>query len=118
MLVNLTPHALNIRCEDGTFCELEPSGDIARVAVENKPHLDVAAGNLSIPTTLTVFGEVEGLPAPQDGVIFIASALVAARAAREDVLSPGELIREEVFDDEGEVIDTKIVGCRGLSRHA
>ena len=107
MLVNLTPHTLNIECEDGTFIKLEPSGKVARVSVENKPHLTVSAGEVSIPTTLPVFGEVEGLPEPQDGVILITSLLVAARVQRVDVLSPGELIRDT---------DGNVIGCKGLSR--
>lgn len=108
MLVNLTPHMLNIACEDGEFFKLEPSGKVARVSVENKPHLDVLAGDVSIPTTLPVFGEIEDLPEPQDGIIYVTSMLVAARAQRVDVLSPGELIRDE---------GGKPIGCRGLSRH-
>ena len=108
MLVNLTPHTLNIECENGEFVKIEPSGEVARVSVENSPHLSVSAGSLSIPTTLPVFGEIESLPEPEDGVIFITSMLVASRAQRVDVLSPGELIRDE---------DGKPIGCRGLSRH-
>lgn len=111
-LVNLTPHAITVQ-GDGTLI-LPPSGKIARLAVARaaRPAVVVSPGEypgLSSPVTLPVvrptLGEIADLPAPTEGVLFIVSALVAEAAKRADVLSPGELIR----DDKG-----VIVACRGL----
>ena len=52
--------------------------------------------------------EIAGLPDPQEGVVYIASAVIAADVRRPDVLSPGRLVR----DDDGAVI-----GAAGLVRH-
>ena len=108
MLVNLTPHTLNIQCEDGSIYTLEPCGEEARVDVDFQPYLDISAGDLSIPTALAVTGDLTGLPEPQDGVIYITSLVVAQLVRRDDVLSPGPLQRDEAG---------RVIGCKGLTRH-
>ena len=100
--LNLTPHKLNIHNERVLRFSIEPSGDVARVAVEYKlkGYID------GVPIYEAEYGDVEGLPDPQRGVLYIVSSLVkAAVPDREDVLSPGELIRDE---------DGRPIGCRGL----
>ncbi len=63
--------------------------------------------NNDIPVFRTTFGEVEGLPEPQDDTLYIVSLLVRrARPYRGDLLSPGQLIR----DAEG-----RPIGCKGLA---
>ncbi len=101
-LVNLTPHALNVRKADGTSIEIPPSGTVARRSVER-----VVVGEVDgITVYATKFGQLEGLPEPAEGTIYIVSALAAqACADRHDVLVPGEAIR----DDNG-----RVVGCNGL----
>ena len=103
-LMNLTPHALNVRKADGTFLELPPSGTVARRSVER-----IVVGEIDgITIYATKFGQLEGLPEPSDGTVYIVSALAAqACADRHDVLVPGEAIR----DDNG-----RVVGCNGLVR--
>lgn len=103
-IVNLTPHALRIIGLDGEEIAVEPSGLVARQAVEYRPAGDVAG---RIPVTEAVYGEVTNLPEPQDGVIYVVSGLVEANVAREDVFAPGELVR----DDAG-----RVIGCKGLKR--
>jgi D-hexose-6-phosphate mutarotase len=86
-LINLTPHPLTIRLDDENDLVLPPSGQVARVAVEQA---QVAAVG-GIPIVATVFGAIEGLPAPEPGVLYITSSLVAQAAAREgrvDVVAP------------------------------
>lgn len=103
--VNLTPHEISIITEGGTI-KVPPSGQVARVATIRAVGPEVGG----IPTTLTSFGEVEGLPLPVEGETFIVSALVQGHPsirARPDVFSPGELVRSA----EGQPI-----GCRGLTR--
>ena len=59
-----------------------------------------------VPLITQTFGEVVGLPAPEEGKFYIVSALVrAACPDRYDLGSPAELVR----DDAG-----RIIGCRAL----
>ena len=100
--INLTPHTLNILAPSGVVT-LAPSGEVARVASVSTEAAPVGG----IPTVKTEFGEVTGLPSPQPGVILVVSGMVASAARRPDVMSPGDLVR----DDGG-----KPIGCRGLRR--
>jgi len=102
VFVNLTPHKIVIHSDDyADIEELEP--EAIPVRVESKKE---QVGDLQgFPIWKTEMGELTGLPEPQPGVVFIVSALVAAQIKREDIMSPGELIR----DEKGNVI-----GCRGL----
>jgi hypothetical protein len=106
-IVNLTPHTLNILNADGFGgIDVAPSGKVARVKVDRRMVGEVQ----EIPLYETVFGEVFDLPEAEEGVLFVVSGLVAAHPSvrnREDVYSPGELVRDEAG---------KPIGCRGLSR--
>ena len=76
---------------------------MARCAQSNSPAGEFEGIALVAPS----FGAVEGLPEPQEGVLFLVSALVrAAVPSRHDVASPGDLVR----DPEG-----RVVGCRNLA---
>ena len=101
--VNLTPHALNIVQADGSVYMLPPSGQVARVATTRTVVNEIDG----IEIYETQFGQVEGLPERNGQDLLIVSALVAQRANRADVYSPGELVR----NDAGQV-----VGCRGLTK--
>lgn len=106
-VVNLTPHALTLVGADGDGENVvyEPSGTLARVSVKTE-----TIGELNgFPVTRSVFGEVEGLPEPKEGTIYIVSSLVAGRvpAERKDVFIPNESVR----DDKG-----RIIGCRSFGR--
>jgi hypothetical protein len=106
-IVNLTPHTLNILNADGSVrVDVPPSGLVARVSTSRVQTGDVNG----IPLFEARFGEVSDLPAQEEGSIFVVSGLVAAHPSvrsREDVYSPGELVRDE---------GGKPIGCRGLSR--
>lgn len=103
-IVNLTPHAITFCC-DGENVTIPASGIIARVSVQTVPTGEIING---IQVMSSVYGDVEGLPASQDGVVFIVSTLVASRVTdRDDVFVPNDFIR----DDQG-----RIVGCRSLGR--
>lgn len=102
MFVNLCPHKVDVVRADGTVMTLPPSGQLARVRTSRR----VVAVVEGVEIHATEFGDIEGLPAA-DGRIFIVSGLVAGRAGREDVVSPGELVRGA---------DGQPVGCKGLSR--
>lgn len=106
MIKNLTPHAIHIVSLTSTdvIRTIEPSGPPARVT-ENL----VSIGEFDeIPLTVPTYGHVVGLPDPEPGVLLIVSMLVkAAQPHRADLVSPGELVR----DQEG-----RIIGCRSLLR--
>jgi hypothetical protein len=133
MLVNLTPHVLNIIVGDETL-NLQPSGTVARVATKEEtvglaPSTECShcggfgeieapemgsqgsykceCSGMSIPIVKTSFGEVEGLPEPQKGTYYVVSRLVLTASRRGDLLAPGQLVRNK----EGQPI-----GCKGLSR--
>ena len=97
MIINLTPHV--IRLNDGR--EFPPSGSIARVSTKREfvgwyhegqdgtVTLDDEMLSDAIPIYKTVFGDVVGLPEPQNGTIYLVSGMVASACLdRMDVLSP------------------------------
>lgn len=101
--INLTPHDLHVHGLDGEVRTLPRSGVVARVATSS-----VDAGAVGgIPTVLTTVGEVTDLPDPEEGVVYVVSGMVASAAPRGDVMSPGDLVRDE---------NGRPVGCRGLRR--
>ena len=102
-ILNYTPHAITAFTTDTTSFAFAPSGKVARVTSTSTP-----AGSLAgIPCFTTTFGEVEGLPEPQQDVAIIVSGMVldACKGKRFDLIAPGELIR----DDAGQPI-----GCKGF----
>lgn len=104
VLVNLTPHDLNIVQIDGSVLTVAPSGVCPRCSSS-----EVADGTIGslIQITRQTLGEVEGLPEMLPATFYIVSRLVASAANRPDLLVPGPLLR----DDKG-----RVIGCRGLSR--
>lgn len=100
---NLTPHDITLFVGDKTIV-IPASGRLARVSSRTE-----TVGKIDgIPITETVFGEVEGLPAPEDGVAYVASSLVAGRVPeRSDVFIPNESVRDK---------DGRIIGCKSLGR--
>lgn len=101
MLVNLTPHPINI-IVDGVTITLQSSG-IARCA-ENIECAGIVDG---VPVIRKTLGDVTGLPEQEDGVFYIVSLAVAMAARRPDVLAIGESIRDEKGN---------IIGCKSLAR--
>lgn len=102
-LVNLTPHVLNIIAADGSIVDIQPSGDVARVASTTT----TVATLKGINVTASTWGDVTGLPPTQDGIAFIVSRMVKDRVPdRPDVLVPGVPVRDA---------DGKIIGANGLS---
>ena len=99
---NLTPHTLNVHTPEGVV-NIEPSGTVARVATVSTEAAPVGG----LPTVRTAYGKVTGLPAPVLETIYVVSGMVASAAPREDVMSPGDLVRDE---------DNRPCGCLGLRR--
>ena len=92
IIVNLTPHEINFVTDTGErVLDIPASGRIARVSVQTS-----VVGTFSgIPITQNVYGEVENLPEPQPGTIYVVSLPVAQRVPdRPDVFIPNELVRD------------------------
>lgn len=107
-LVNLTPHTLNIYDTKGEklLLTLPPSGQIARYAMETNLAEEIKVGLVVVPLLEENGGEVEDLPKPKAGIIYVVSASVRqVLPKRVDIVSPGELIRDQ---------DGRPIGCKGL----
>lgn len=103
-LVNLTPHTVNVLDSEGNEILAIKSTGLARVSVTT-----TIEGYLNgiIPLTHNVYGDVVGLPDPEEGKIYIVSVPVAkSLPERNDLFVPNDLVRDE---------DGVIVGCRSLN---
>lgn len=99
--INLTPHAINV-LEGGKMLEIPASGIIARLEQKDKK-VGVVNG---IDCYQTVYGEITNLPAEKEDTIYIVSFLVLNKANRRDLVSPSQLLRDEIG---------KIIGCKGFT---
>jgi hypothetical protein len=112
-VVNLTPHPIVLRHggEDRAY-QPDPRGP-ARVRSVPGKYIQADLPLYSAPS----WGEVVGLPGPHPGVIYLVSALVAARCAgRTDVFSPGTGPDDHaVRDNSGRIIAvTRLIQAPGL----
>jgi len=85
-IINLTPHAITLKVGE-TSTTFAPSGTLARVQQSTQDAgFSVAGANVSTNS----FGEVLGLPEPQEDVFLIVSGLVlsALQGSRADVIAP------------------------------
>ncbi len=101
--VNLTPHEITLVREDGEVVKIPPSGQVARVKVEQEVVNEING----IPIVKTTFGDIEGLPEPQEGKIFIVSSIVAQAAARTDVVAPDTSPQGVIRDENGRIVGVK-----------
>ncbi len=110
---NLTPHAIVIRPILGDDVTIHASGTVARVSstpgkIAQRDDLFVGC-RVAGPTT---YGEVEGLPEPADGVVYLVSAMVLVRlSGRTDVFAP-DTGAGAIRNDKGQIVAvTGLVGC-------
>jgi len=102
MIINKTPHNVNIIVNGEIVKTFHPSGDIIRVEQEILPEDDIEG----IPITRSIFGKVEDLPEFYPGTFYIVSQMVKnALPMRKDLLVPVETVRNE---------EGIIIGCRSL----
>ena len=117
-LINLTPHPVRLykagtpdrvdNPDDGVLMILEPSGKFARLSESVLGEETVLNEEVEIPVSLVSYAEVEGLPAPQEGVAYVVPVMTAlAAAGRDDLLVPYEQVRNQ---------EGTVVGCRRLGR--
>jgi hypothetical protein len=86
-LVNLTPHEVVIYdVNNNVVLRVPPSGQVARVTTEER----VIGAINGVPLVKTVYGEVQGLPEPEPGTVYIVSLLVlqAMAGRRSDLVAP------------------------------
>ena len=89
--INYTPHTINLN--DGRSF---PSQGVARVSASFSPIVD--------DVCTQVFGDVQGLPAPQDGVRYIVSAMVLSASDRSDIVAPATGHPDTVRNDKGHIV--------------
>lgn len=89
--VNLTPHRIDFQFPDGSRVEF-PSEGIARVDTIIGESTSIVYDHREMPVTSPIiYGEVQGLPDPEDGVIYIVSQIVLTQpsvAGRKDIVAP------------------------------
>jgi hypothetical protein len=104
VIKNLTPHAVRILDHENNILRTFVREGLVRLKVDVTHSIPIDG----VRTTVTVFGEPEGLPERMDGFFYIVSQLVKnACPDRDDLLVPAEVVR----DGYG-----KILGCRSLGR--
>ena len=83
-LINLTPHDIHVM-ENGEIQTYPASGQQARVSVTQEKLTEING----VPVYRPVYGEVTGLPEPQNDTMYIVSMLVRSAAPnRTDLISP------------------------------
>lgn len=108
--INLTPHPIVLLDKDDQEVLTIPTTDVTRVSSQTATVGYFRINGVLVPRSHTQYGEVEGLPDPTPGVIYIVSGMVVSALAqqgihRDDLLVPGMQIR----DDQG-----RVIGCRSL----
>lgn len=109
-IVNLTTHIITLLDSNDQSILLIASSGVARVSAQTTVIGYYFLKATKIPRTHTVYGQIEGLPDPEHGIIYIVSGMVKSALAaqgivRNDVVVPGNQVR----DEQGQVI-----GCRSL----
>jgi len=118
-LVNLTPHPVRLYKADtpdqvdnpdhGVLLTLPPAGQFARLSesVTGEETILNEEG-VKIPVSRVSYAEIQGLPKPQEGVVFVVPLMTAlAASGRDDLLVPYAQVRNK---------EGTVVGCRRLGR--
>lgn len=103
MIINMTPHAINIVDANGLLLQVIPaSGNTIRLTQQT-----VVCGAIdNVPVSKTVYGDAVGMPEQVDGTFYVVSQLVkTAFPGRTDLLVPAQLVRDA---------NGNIVGCMSL----
>lgn len=110
-IVNLTPHDVTVMPPgNAETVDFPASGQFARVRESLGEEMWLHAGAGRIPLRQLMYGEqVDDLPDPSPGVLYLVSRLTALSVRRHDLVFP----QGELRDDNGQII-----GCRGLGTFA
>ena len=107
-IINLTPHPVNLINESGAITTFEPSGEIARIAVNLQKYRIISVNGENTVLYKKQFGMPSYVPPDEmPDICYIVSAIYqSALSYRTDLITP-----EEVFRDE----KGNIVGCKSFS---
>jgi hypothetical protein len=102
VIINCTPHSIRLVNPDNDMngTTYEPSGIVPRLSVSS---VTVDKEYEGYPVVRAQVGDVDGLPNPQPGVLYIVSTMVAQAAKRHDVLSP-DTGKTAIRDEKGQII--------------
>lgn len=103
-VINLTPHPIVVRMQDGSDVVYPTSGIVARVS---EKQMQASRDNLNgIPLVgKSVLDKVIDLPDRVDGTIYLVSGMVAQNVSREDVYSPATGPNDgAIRNDKGHII--------------
>jgi hypothetical protein len=89
-IINLSPHDLVIYKGDNKINTIPSSGN-ARVEEEKTKTGEING----VPVYKKSYSKVKGLPTEQEDTYYYVSSLVAANSDRDDLLVPGEFVRDE-----------------------
>ncbi len=110
-VINLTPHDVTVMPpSNAEVVNFPASGHFARVRESIGEEVWLDAGIGRVPLQKLTYGEqVDDLPDPSPGVLYLVSRLTALSVRRDDLIFP----QGELRDDNGQII-----GCRGLGTFA
>lgn len=102
---NLTPHEITVYAENRTdvLFSIPAEGIFPRVSTTQE-----TVGEINgIPVQKVVYGNIEGLPAPEQDTVFIVSQMVlsALNGSRTDVFAP-DTGKGAVRDETGRILGT------------
>ena len=97
-LINLTPHEVVVEYRDGTRKTFPPSGQIARVEMEDEYLFDIEG----IPLHKGNVKEVTGIPEKQEGIMYIVSLFVLQHVERADLIAPDT--NGAIRDEQGRIV--------------
>jgi hypothetical protein len=114
-LVNLTSHELNVYNSEGkVILSIPPPKDtpIPRVSIKSEVVGTIDVDGVEVPIRRVVYGDVEYLPLPEEGTIYVVSTFVTLALRdkgikREDLLSPDTNTDSVIRDKDGRVLGVK-----------
>ena len=92
IIINCTPHEVMLNSGE----RFPRSSFLARVSAR---FIEVEPGRF-----VQEFGQVEGLPSPSEGTLFIVSAMVFSASTREDLIAPATGHPDVVRDERGQIV--------------
>lgn len=109
-VVNLTAHPVSVFVDGKIVATFVPSGRVGRLREVTVRLGPLLTNDGAIPLTAVRYSDdVDDLPDPGSGVVYLVSRVLAAAVARADLVFPAD----EVRDASG-----RILGCRSLGSFA
>ena len=111
-LINLTPHEINIHLgavdyDTGKNVLVLPKAEVPARCSTSLTFSGMVGERGNVPTFITDYGDVTGLPEPRKNTLLVVSFIVQnALPERFDLATPGEAVRDA---------DGKVIGCKGLN---